>query len=269
MRNRLIWPNLVTFSNLFVGFFSVTLIAQDRFLLASWLLVVASILDGLDGLVARLMRQSSRFGGEMDSFSDVISFGLAPGFLVYRTTLAPLGVWGLLLGFLPVAAGAARLARFNLIHDTTPRGWFIGLPIPTMALMLVGYFLYAHKVTSELPEPAIYISLILMLSFLMVSPIPYRRMPVVPIRNNRYAWLSVIILVVSGGMMLWKPALTLFPLMLVYLATGPVEWAVRLIKKASLDISEEDEEEMTEEAIPDEKLVPENKVLPPRRSADL
>jgi len=232
------------------------MITQERFIPACWLIVIASFLDGLDGLAARLVRQSTLFGAEMDSFSDAISFGLAPGVLIYHAVLRPLGIIGLLLAFLPVMIGVIRLTRFNLM-TSKPKRCFIGLPIPATALILAGFYLYANTLNDGVVTAYVYLSLIPALSLLMISPIPYRRLPVVPIRNSRYPFLSIGVIVLASSAMIWNPALALFPLMMIYLLTGPIEWGFRLLRRVS--VSQDDEE------LPDPTFLQNDDETPPRR----
>ncbi len=177
MRKKAIWPNLVTAGNLFLGYLAIINIIQGKYITASWLIIIASILDGLDGLVARLVNESTPFGAEIDSFSDAVSFGVAPGLLIYHVALKPFGYIGLIFGFLPVLTGIIRLVKFNLI----PEGFksktkFTGLPIPATAIILAGFYVYANSVQGIKTTP-IFFALIPALSILMLSPIPYRKLP--------------------------------------------------------------------------------------------
>ncbi len=240
VKPRAMVPNMVTFGNLFLGFYSIILASQGKLIAASWLILIASVFDGLDGLVARLMRETSDFGGEVDSLSDIVSFGLAPSFLMYHIMLKQLGIFGLLLSFTLLCFGAVRLAKFNLLtDDLKPKGRYIGLPIPSTALTLTAYYLFARHNGNITVDPAILISLILILSFLMVSPIQYRRMPVVPIRNCKYPALSIGFLVLVFGVMFWKPGLTLFPIMALYIFTGPIEWGLIHSRQAQIEDEKE------------------------------
>src|ERR1035437_6238636 len=133
MRKIYIVPNFVTTLNLLCGFYSIILSIQRDFSRAAWAIVIASCFDLLDGRIARLAKATSSFGSEYDSMADLMSFGVAPAILMYQWCLAPLGDAGWGTGFLFVACGALRLARFNVRHDLVPKGQFQGLPIPTAA----------------------------------------------------------------------------------------------------------------------------------------
>jgi len=135
-------PCLLTSANIAAGFTSIVLAAQGRFEAAVYMLVLAITLDMLDGRVARLLRATSEFGRQMDSFSDAISCGAAPALLVYLAILRELGVLGLVTALLFVLMGLFRLARFNLlsdVHTKSPRT--MGLPIPVGASYLMALVL--------------------------------------------------------------------------------------------------------------------------------
>ena len=237
MNKRAILPNIFTLSNLFLGYWAIILTMQERFTTACWLIVIATIMDGLDGAVARWTRQSSKFGMQIDSLADSISFGLAPGLLVYFAVLKSLGTIGLILAFIPVLAGVLRLARYNLSAEDTNKKHhhlgFNGLPIPAAALVLIGYYLYVHEINEGIVEATLFFSLIPALSLLMISPIPYRRMPVIPINKSGHPRLAVGFLLVVTAVFLWNPALTIFPIMLIYILTGPFEWLLEHLQRAS------------------------------------
>jgi len=126
-------PSLLTTGNLFCGFFAMLLTADGRYTEATLAIFVAMIMDMLDGRVARLMKATSQFGVEYDSLADVISFGVAPAFLLYSFALRDLGRPAWFAAFLFVICGALRLARFNVITGSTDKRYFIGLPIPAGA----------------------------------------------------------------------------------------------------------------------------------------
>src|SRR5699024_3464584 len=112
--HRVAVPSFFTLMNLFSGFLAIISISEGRLYYAAWLIVAAGLFDSLDGLMARLSNSTSQFGIELDSIADVVSFGVAPGFLLYYLGLSELHFLGLLLSALPPLCGAVRLARFNV-----------------------------------------------------------------------------------------------------------------------------------------------------------
>ena len=131
-------PSLLTTGNLFCGFFAMLLAVDGRYTEAAVAIFVAMIMDMLDGRVARLMKATSQFGVEYDSLADVVSFGVAPAFLLYSFALRDLGRPAWFAAFLFVICGALRLARFNVFTGTTDKRFFVGLPIPAAAAVVGG-----------------------------------------------------------------------------------------------------------------------------------
>ncbi|NUM61438.1 MAG: CDP-alcohol phosphatidyltransferase family protein, partial [Ignavibacteriaceae bacterium] len=103
-------PNLFTAMNMFCGFLSIINASEGNYEYSAWLIFVAAVFDALDGLVARLTNSSSELGVELDSLSDVVSFGAAPSFLLYKTFFYSMNTWGILISALPLIAGGFRLA---------------------------------------------------------------------------------------------------------------------------------------------------------------
>ncbi len=179
---RVAVPSFFTLMNLFSGFLAIISIAEGRMYYGAWLIVAAGLFDSLDGLMARLSNSTSQFGIELDSISDVVSFGVAPGFLLYFWGLNELHFIGLILSALPPLCGAVRLARFNVEAQTSRDDIFKGLPTPAQALMIAAFYLTFHN-RLELFDgfingiTAVLIPLIILLSFLMVSTIPFDKVP--------------------------------------------------------------------------------------------
>jgi CDP-diacylglycerol--serine O-phosphatidyltransferase len=158
-------PNSVTAANIVVGFVSMLAAADGRFDLAVYLLVCAVLLDMSDGLLARKLHVTSKFGQEMDSLSDSLSFCAAPAFLVHQAMLKPLGGFGVAIAITYVLAGVFRLARFNLISDEHEKGrWTTGVPTPIGA----GYIMALVLMRGEVPLAGA-VTLVLVLAMLMVS----------------------------------------------------------------------------------------------------
>ena len=198
-------PNLFTLSSIFCGFYAITLCSGettgDQLYRASLMIFFASFFDAFDGRVARLTRTQSEFGMELDSLSDLVSFGVAPGLLAYKWGLAPLGTFGVLCAFAFPACGALRLARFNVLakregNDGQSK-FFVGLPIPVGAVMLISLVIAHHK---SLGGPVIHhgwvAALVLILSGLMVSNIRYHTFKGVGL-SKRSA--TVFLLVIAVG----------------------------------------------------------------------
>lgn len=138
MPPRSIIPNAVTAANIMAGFAAMLLAAKGRFDESVYLLVVALYLDTFDGRLARMLKATSDFGKQLDSFSDTVSFGVAPVFLVYQAILSERGAIGLGATMLYLLAGVFRLARYNLLADSHSKGRrTLGVPIPIAASYLM------------------------------------------------------------------------------------------------------------------------------------
>ena len=172
-------PNLFTAMNMFCGFLSVINASQHNFIYAAWLIIIASIFDALDGMMARLTNSSSELGVELDSLSDLVSFGLAPAFLIYQTYLHQFNSVGVVISSLLMIAGGFRLARFNVQLVGFDKSYFKGLPIPSSAITIAAFVLayYNKGAGFSSPYADFIIPLVLVLSYLMVSKIRYETLP--------------------------------------------------------------------------------------------
>src|SRR2546423_13548609 len=132
-------PNLFTTAALFAGFYAIVQAMNGRFDYAAIAIMVAMVLDGLDGRVARLTRTQSAFGAEYDSLADMVSFGAAPALVMYEWALRDMGKLGWVAAFVYVAGAALRLARFNTMLDVADKRWFTGLPSPAAAALVAGF----------------------------------------------------------------------------------------------------------------------------------
>lgn len=195
---RLVVPSFFTLMNLFCGFLSILTVAGGNLLLGAWLIALAGLFDSLDGVVARMANATSPFGSELDSLSDVVSFGVAPGFLIYHFALHELAVLGMILSALPPLCGAVRLARFNVDTRSDRRFEdFRGLPIPVHAIMLAAFTLTFMNRTElfesmQLGVATVLVPVVVLLSFLMLSSIPFDKLPAFSresLRRNKWKFV--------------------------------------------------------------------------------
>ena len=134
-----ILPNLFTLAALFGGFYAVVMAMNGRFDQAAVGIFCAMVLDSLDGRVARMTNTQSAFGEQMDSLSDMVSFGAAPALIAYEWALKGLGRWGWMAAFIYCACAALRLARFNVNTAVVDKRYFQGLPSPAAAALVAGF----------------------------------------------------------------------------------------------------------------------------------
>ncbi|MCH7342099.1 CDP-diacylglycerol--serine O-phosphatidyltransferase [Pelomonas sp. CA6] len=133
-----ILPNLFTLGALFSGFYAIVMAIGGRFEQSAYGILAAMVLDSLDGRVARMTHTQSTFGEQMDSLSDMVSFGAAPALIMYMWALQGLGKWGWFAAFVYVAGAALRLARFNTNISVVDKRFFQGVPSPAAAALVVG-----------------------------------------------------------------------------------------------------------------------------------
>ncbi len=134
-----ILPNLFTLAALFGGFYAVVMAMDGRFDMAAVGIFCAMVLDSLDGRVARMTNTQSAFGEQMDSLSDMVSFGAAPALIAYEWSLRGLGRWGWIAAFVYCSCAALRLARFNVNTGVVDKRYFQGLPSPAAAALVAGF----------------------------------------------------------------------------------------------------------------------------------
>ena len=220
-RGIYVLPNLLTSANLFCGFFAIVAATQGHFFKAAIAIMIAALFDGLDGKIARVTRTVSRFGLEYDSLSDAVSFGVAPGLLVYLWALEPFGRLGWLAALLFVACGTLRLARFNTQVHAVRSDYFNGLPIPAAAFMIATtvLLLYRFGGTGTTQHVTILI-MIYALSFLMVSTIKYYSFKQVGLfKKMKFNMLVVVVLLFI--VIAAEPSIACFIIMLCYVLSGP------------------------------------------------
>jgi CDP-diacylglycerol--serine O-phosphatidyltransferase len=248
-------PNLFTTGNLFSGFYSVISVFNADYLLAAYAILAATIFDSLDGKVARFANATSRFGTEYDSLADLISFGLAPGILIYSWALHSYNRLGWVASFLFVVCGALRLARFNVQSGSQDPRYFTGLPIPAAAItvaMMVIVDNHILRLGSEI-KPVIILTMTYALAFLMVSTIKYRSFKDINFKSKR-SFQYLVWAVLLFGVIALEPVIMLFSLILLYAVSGPVArpfrglWPKKL--KEDLETDEEDDELDEEEHYP-------------------
>ena len=177
---RSIVPNMFTLVNLYMGFSAIVHTTYGHYEKAALFILVAGIFDMIDGIVARLLRATSKFGVELDSLCDLVSFGVAPSYILYHVYFHQFGEMGILLSSFPALAGATRLARFNIqLTSLEDKLFFTGLPIPASAFFIVSYVVFFHlsNTFSQNISDILIFSVTLGASMLMVSRIKFYNVP--------------------------------------------------------------------------------------------
>jgi CDP-diacylglycerol---serine O-phosphatidyltransferase len=214
-------PNLVTTGNLFFGFFAIIQSFKGDFMKAAYAIVAAAVFDLMDGRLARLTRSTSKFGAEYDSLCDLVSFGVAPGVMLFMWALQPFGRLGWIACFIYVACGALRLARFNVQATVIEKAYFQGLPIPMAAGIVASAVLALNDLGMDANGHPGILAMTYLLGFVMVSTFRYRSFKDLDLKERlpfRYLIFGVIIISVVA----YRPEVNLFILFLTYAVLGAV-----------------------------------------------
>ncbi|MDI6844724.1 MAG: phosphatidylcholine/phosphatidylserine synthase [Candidatus Saccharicenans sp.] len=224
-------PSVFTLTNVFFGFLSLTSTYYGRYRWAALWIIIAAVLDGLDGLVARATKTSSDFGIQLDSLADAISFAAAGGILTYFWALKILGPAGVFFSFLFLVGGLLRLARYNVRTRSMPdRRFYQGLTVPSAAIFMASLAIF-H------PEPiydhltAVYLAgLTLMVSLLMVSTLRYRNFVTILINRPVDMKTGLLLAVILTGI-IFRPRYSILILTTLNLINGPIDFLVQKLKR--------------------------------------
>ena len=252
-------PNLITTANMLCGFFAIIQAIKGEYTRAAYAIVAAAVFDLLDGRVARLTHSTSQFGAEYDSLCDLVSFGVAPGLLLYLWALAPFERLGWLAAFFFAACGALRLARFNVQAHIYEKSYFQGLPIPMAAGIVASSVLAFEDMRWEAGRSEWLFAMTLLLGVVMVSNFRYRSFKDLDLKRRlpfSYLVGGVAIIV----MVALRPEVMLFVLFLSYALLGAIFGILKLgrplgknaaaVAGAADEIQEDDLHEAVEEDEP-------------------
>jgi CDP-diacylglycerol---serine O-phosphatidyltransferase len=243
-----ILPNLFTLAALFGGFYAIVMAMDGRFENAAIGIFAAAVLDSLDGRVARMTNTQSAFGEQMDSLSDMVSFGAAPALIVYVWALKGLGKLGWIAAFVYCAGAALRLARFNTNIGVVDKRWFQGLPSPAAAALVIGLIWvmddYGWAPGSERWLTWIAFAFTLYGGLTMVTNVPFYSFKDVSFKKT-VPFIVIVAIALSFAVITLHPPLVLFTLFAVYGVSGYVVYGWRKYKgqRASLVAMSTDEPE--------------------------
>lgn len=222
----IIIPSAFTLANLFFGFYAIVATSRGDFLEAGWFVIFAAILDLLDGRIARFTRTGTAFGGELDSLVDAISFGVAPAYIMYSLYFSE-GNWNWLLPFIYVLAVVVRLARFNIEQGGEAKRHFHGLPSPASGIILASFYpfsqtaIYQDQIVQSIPWPTARVMgvTVILVSALLLSHVPYPKMPRITL-NTRRGVLTSVWLFANVIAAITVPRQYFFPVFSLYTAWG-------------------------------------------------
>jgi CDP-diacylglycerol--serine O-phosphatidyltransferase len=219
-------PNGFTLANLFLGVFAIVAASRGDYSRAGTYIVLGGVADALDGRIARATRTGSRFGEELDSLVDAISFGLAPAMIMFFAVFNQHG-WEWIFCFLFTMCAVVRLARFNVMQAGRAKKYFVGLPSPAAGLTLATYYwfsqtpLYNQTVLVDLPWPVMLRYIMVGLAFLMISNVKYPAVPTIGYKSPR-EMLGTLVVVGTLLGVVFLPKEFFFPALMAYVVWGVV-----------------------------------------------
>jgi len=233
-RGIIILPSAFTLGNLFFGIHAIVAATRGDLAWAGWSIIFAGILDMLDGRIARFTRTGSRFGAELDSLVDAISFGVAPGYIMYQIYFSDTQ-WSWTLSYVYITAVVVRLARFNIEQGGEAKRYFHGLPSPAAGMLLASFYPFSRtpffqQYLVSMPWPQITGVSVVLLGVLLVSHIPYAKVPRIGLRTPRgLALTAFVIACIFAAVII--PQYFFFTYLLLYIVWG-------LVKSALLGLQE-------------------------------
>ena len=225
-----ILPNLFTLGALFGGFYAIVMAMNGRFDLAGLGVFCAMVLDSLDGRIARMTNTQSAFGEQMDSLSDMVSFGAAPALIAYEWALKGLGRWGWIAAFLYCACAALRLARFNVNTGVVDKRYFQGLPSPAAAALAVG-FIWVMNDTGVKGYEVSWLMFVIALyaGLTMVTNVPFYSFKDVHFKRS-VPFVVVVLIALGLAFISIHPPMVLFGMFVFYGLSGYGVYAWRRAK---------------------------------------
>lgn len=226
-------PNAITLAALFSGFYAIVMSMNGRFELACIAIFCAAVLDSLDGRVARMTNAQSAFGEQMDSLSDMVSFGAAPALIVYVWAFKDMGKLGWIPAFVYISGAALRLARFNVNIGVVDKRFFQGLPSPAAAAIVIGMIWafddYGFKQVTGIPWVVwTAFGLTLFAGLSMVTNAPFYSFKVVGSRRT-VPFVVLVAIALAIVLISQNPPLGLFAIFCAYGLSG---YAIYFWRKA-------------------------------------
>ncbi|MEO8859018.1 MAG: CDP-diacylglycerol--serine O-phosphatidyltransferase [Burkholderiaceae bacterium] len=223
-------PNLVTLAALFGGFYAIVMAMNGRFDMAAIGVFCAMVLDSLDGRVARMTNTQSAFGEQMDSLSDMVSFGAAPALISYEWALRGLGRWGWIAAFVYCSCGALRLARFNVNTSVVDKRYFQGLPSPAAAAIVASFIYLMNDLGVKGPSVSWEMfALVLYAGLTMVTNVPFYSFKDIGMRKS-VPFIVIVAVALGIGAVSIYPAPSIFGLFCVYGLSGYAVYVWRKTK---------------------------------------
>ena len=218
---------------MFLGFISIGLIINDEPLKAGVLILFAGVFDVFDGKIARVLGIESKFGMELDSMADTVSFCVVPSVLIhslYVKNMTPL--LGLLISFMPLMFGTIRLAKYNINHFTkVDKSYTEGLTTPISTVCLFSYLFFSQKIYNNYGDPRIALMLTSILCMLMISSIPFPKFPIINFHSGKKNSFLLLLSILSLVFILLFRGYILLPITILYIGSSIINWLHRNNKR--------------------------------------
>ena len=245
---RVILPNMLTLIGVCIGLTSIRFALDGRFELAIVAIIIAALIDGLDGRIARLIKGTSKVGKELDSLTDVISFGVAPAFIMYFWSMSEIGRLGWLISLIYVVCVALRLARFNVNSETEPSwrdNFFEGIPSPAGGVLVLMPLIYSFsevqffQVNYQIIVPVLFI----FISILLISKIPTYSLKKIIVPRSSTIFLLFGIILLFGLLLIFTFKALVIGCLIYILAIPASIIHYKKLKKIFANDNKYDEEE--------------------------
>ncbi len=230
-----VMPGVFTVGNMVAGFISILLSTSGKTGSAAYAILLGGIFDLVDGKVARLTKSTSEIGVQLDSFSDFLSFGVAPAVLLFSMNIYAAGKWDFLIPVLYLIAGAFRLARYNVTAEHDVKKDFRGLPIPLAAALVTSFVLFSEAVWGMVKYPQFFTPGLILLAWLMVSNVKYSAKINIGLgKKTKFRIVKVLLLAALIFGLAIKFRYVFFPAVALYVSLGffrELYWVVTKISK--------------------------------------
>ncbi|MDA8021246.1 MAG: CDP-diacylglycerol--serine O-phosphatidyltransferase [Thermoanaerobaculia bacterium] len=236
-RGAFILPSLFTMGNILLGFYAVVLAYRGEFVVAAWMVVIAGILDMLDGRIARLTHTESEFGREFDSLADSLTFGAAPAWMAFLWGLHEYGRVGWLVPLFFLICTTVRLARFNVQTKSVDSRYFVGLPSPAAAATVICLFFVSAQLDAKDTQwmTAIFFTILPLSGSLMISTFRYPSFKRLDLRR-KWSYRTAILLAIVLLVVTSEPVLSFEVVTATYLLSGPTMWLWGRLRRRRTDL---------------------------------
>jgi CDP-diacylglycerol--serine O-phosphatidyltransferase len=231
-RGAYLLPSLFTLGTIVLGFYAVIRGLRGDFASAALMIILAGVLDNLDGRIARLTNTDSAFGKEFDSLADVLTFGAAPALVAHLWGFRELGRLGWLLPLFFLVCATTRLARFNVQTKAVDRRYFVGLPVPAAAGSVAAIVFIAPDSQWQSWLPTLLLAALGWLGLLMVSTFRYRSFKELDLRK-RWSYRAAPVLAAFVLLMIYHPSAFFLSAAILYTSSGPIGWVVARLRSGT------------------------------------